>query len=467
MKKIAYDKVKLDSLKVIEDNKSYLKVAAVITKEGVYKYPDGRAFKCRKELLKAVPSAMSAKLTILDHPDSMVIMSQDQIYGFIEKPFFDNDKIRAVLAFNKKTTPPDFLEKVRAGLMKDVSIGFYYRPEFKTGQWNGATYDYIMRDIVIDHVAAGVLKGRCSFPSCGIGVDTMMRRIGLDPFAEYKDFADCVSKNQESKSDPEAYCAWLHKQTTGKTPAEDNTVKGGKNMKPKPKIDYGHAKSPEEIKEEFDKCVAKRMEEGAADTPPITKGQAEALCQAETEPADEPGPHPEQLDQEDFEACVTREMKAGLSREEAESKCKPSEGDQEAELTPMEKCVNAKMSDGVSREDAEAECRKEHPVGEGDQEDFEACVATKMQAGLSREEAEAQCKPSETDQEEEPTLLEKCLASQKEQGKSDEAARAWCEEELAGEHQEADALISESQELLKMKREKDILERKSNRRHPL
>ena len=35
------------------------------------------------------------------------------------------------------------------------------------------------------------------------------------PFAGYKDFADCVAKNQ-SKSDPEAYCATIMRAVEGK-----------------------------------------------------------------------------------------------------------------------------------------------------------------------------------------------------------------------------------------------------------
>jgi len=455
MKKIAYDNVKLDSVQIVKDSDKQLTVNAVISKEGVYPYPDGRALKCRRELHKMSRRLKyaGAKLIIHDHPDSMVIMSQQDVQGGVQNIFMDNGKVRAQLTFDKEFTSPEFLEKVRKASTKigealDVSIGFYYQPETEPGIWkdpltgNKHAYDYIMRDMLLDHVATGVLKGRCPAPACGIGVDTAIkiaRRIALDPFADYKDFADCVSKNQD-KSDPDAFCAWLHKQTTGKTPAEDNTVKGGKNMK-KTKADYGHAKNPEEIKAEFEKCVAERMAEGAEATPPITRGQAEALCQAGTEPADEPGPVAEQLDQEETGG--------------------------EPELTAYEKCVNAKMSDGVSREDAEAECRAEHPVAEGDQEDFDSCVATKMQAGLSREEAESQCKPAETDQDDEPSLMEKCVQNKKDEGLTEEEATEWCNAELAGEHQEATDLINESQELLKMKREKDILERKTNRRHPL
>ncbi|MCJ7767859.1 DUF2213 domain-containing protein [Candidatus Bathyarchaeota archaeon] len=214
MTKIGYDNMQVDSLQVIEDSRCCLKVNAVITKEGVHQYPDGRAFKSRMELLKATHTARNAKITILDHPDSLVVMSQKQMHGIVEKPFFDRDRIRAVLNFDKSTCPPDFLDKVRKSQLKDVSIGFYYQPDMTPGKWNDSNYDYVMRDIVIDHVAAGVVKGRCSFPDCGIGVDTMMKRIALDPFGEYADFADCVAKNQD-KADPEAYCATIKRSIEG------------------------------------------------------------------------------------------------------------------------------------------------------------------------------------------------------------------------------------------------------------
>ena len=55
---------------------------------------------------------------------------------------------------------------------------------------------------------------------------TNFKKLGFEkiedlqkPFADYKDFADCVSQNQ-SKDDPEAYCASIHHQATGKWPTE-------------------------------------------------------------------------------------------------------------------------------------------------------------------------------------------------------------------------------------------------------
>ena len=81
MKKIAYDSLNLDSLKIVEDSKCCLKVNAVISKAGVYRYEDGWARKSKMELLKATRTARYAKLTLHDHPDSKVIMSQKDLFG--------------------------------------------------------------------------------------------------------------------------------------------------------------------------------------------------------------------------------------------------------------------------------------------------------------------------------------------------------------------------------------------------
>ena len=172
-----------EPLQISEDVTCCLKVNAVIAKEGVYSFPagpNGESKQClwsRAELLKATRTARAAKIVIKEHPPGKVVTSQDEIYGTVEKPFFDRDRIRATLSFDKDITPPDFLEGIRAaaskeGTPKDVSIGFYYSEDNVPGDWHGQHYDLAMRNIVIDHVATGVWKGRCSYPNCGIGVSS-------------------------------------------------------------------------------------------------------------------------------------------------------------------------------------------------------------------------------------------------------------------------------------------------------
>jgi len=391
--------------------------------------------------LKATRTARAAKLIIHDHPDSMVIMSQNQMHGTVEKPFFDRDKMRAVLNFDKYVVPKAYIDGMRNKIGKkqpiDVSIGFYYQPDFTPGVWKGKPYDYVMKDIVIDHVAAGVLKGRCPSPACGIGVDSAMKRIALDPFGGYKDFADCVSKNQ-NKNNPEAYCATIKRKIEEAHASLGVSNYGGKNMKAK--MDYGHAKSPEEIEAEFNKCVAERMAEGANADPPITREQAEALCQPSTEPADEPTPF-EKLDQDElspWQKCIKEQTGEGKSVEEATEACKAKglvKGDQDA---AFDNCVERLVGEGKTREEAEKECRAEHPVAEGDQE------------------------------QEEKTPLERCIANRMEATEaSAEEARAWCEEELAGEHQEADSMIAHSDKLLRLREQHKIEQQRKRRRNPL
>ena len=178
-----------EPMQIAEDVSCCLKVNAVIAKEGIFTFPiDGRNQQClwsRQELLKATRTARAAKITIKDHPPNQIVTSQDEIYGTVEKPFFDRDRIRADLSFDKDITPPDFLESIRAaaakeGAPKDVSIGFYYNADMTPGLWHGQPYDLVMRNIVIDHVATGVWRGRCSYPNCGIGVSSIQMAAFID-----------------------------------------------------------------------------------------------------------------------------------------------------------------------------------------------------------------------------------------------------------------------------------------------
>jgi hypothetical protein len=251
LRKISVDNLQLDDLQIIEDSKCCLKVNAVITKAGVYDYSDTpvmhegksltKALKSAAELLKATRTARAAKLVVLEHPTHPmpVVTSQGQMKGNVEKPFFDRDKIRAQLNFDKQECSTDFLEKVRAAATKkgnplDVSIGFYHEVDPTPGNWKDqltgkeSAYDYIMRNIVIDHVACGVPRGRCSFPNCGIGADAVS--VSVDDILQgrlsrdYKTVQDCMSENKD-KQNPEAFCLWFMNQI-GKTDAVNNYLHG-------------------------------------------------------------------------------------------------------------------------------------------------------------------------------------------------------------------------------------------------
>ena len=86
---------------------------------------------------------------------------------------FVEDRIKADLIFFKDRYSPKYLADVKTGRAKSVSIGFFFECMPQTGEFRGEHYDYVKRDILIDHVAVGSWKGRCSYPACGIGVDAL------------------------------------------------------------------------------------------------------------------------------------------------------------------------------------------------------------------------------------------------------------------------------------------------------
>lgn len=202
-------------------------------------------------------------------------------------------------------------------------------------------------------------------------------------------------------------------------------------------------RTPEEIEAEFNKCVTERMAEGAQSEPPMTREQAEALCEAATKPEDEPGPVPEHLDSKDlskYQRTVKEYMKKGACLKDSIKMAKADGAVKTDEDAAFEHCVSRKMEEDKSREEAEKECRGEHPVAEEDQES---------------EEVEA-------------TPLERCVANRIEaEGESEEEATSWCKAELSGEHEAVDSMIANNKKLLDMRAKRDIERRRRNRLHPL
>ena len=181
---------------------------------------------------------------------------------------------------------------------------------------------------------------------------------------------------------------------------------------------------PERSKE-FNECVAARVADG------MPREQAEALCGAATKPEEEPVPPGGTLDQDEqspYQKCIAEQLEAGKTMEEAQEACKVKGEGKTDQDAAFDNCVDRKMEEGMTREEAEKACRVEHPL-----------------------EAEAQ---------EEPTPLEKCVATKVEEGMSEEEAKDWCEAELAGEHEKAADLIERNVELLKLKKEREIEQRR-------
>lgn len=194
----------------------------VIASEIVHQYEDGWAYKPADELEKAYWT-WEGRWAIADaHPEQGLLMDLGNIQGkTVNLRFVKNlndhntgrPNRRGILAdlvvFDRKT-PPDTLKAMKNGTKRDVSIGFFFTKDATPGNWNGQDYSYAQRAFMGDHTAFGLENGRCGFPNCGIGADELVATG--DPFAGYKNFEDCVAKNQ-NKDDPEAYCAVIKAKT--------------------------------------------------------------------------------------------------------------------------------------------------------------------------------------------------------------------------------------------------------------
>jgi len=160
-----------------EDDET-LTVPAIITREGVYDYDGMLIYEPAEEVEKAAFTAMNAWI-VEEHPPEIILSKPQLIRGTVRNPRFEKDRIKAELVFFKNRCNPKYLEDIKNGKAKSVSIGFFFDAIPQKGEWNGQHYDYVKRDILIDHVAVGSWQGRCSYPLCGIGVDTLK---GADPY---------------------------------------------------------------------------------------------------------------------------------------------------------------------------------------------------------------------------------------------------------------------------------------------
>ncbi len=177
MRKYAMDSIQLDKLEIQEDNETLTK-PAVITKEAVLDYDGDKVYESKEEVEKATFTAQNAWV-VEEHPVEVILTRAKDIRGTVRNPVFVEDRVKADLVFFKDRCPPKYLQDIRDGKARSVSIGFFYELIPESGEFKGQHYDYVKKDIFIDHVAVGNWRGRCSYPACGIGVDTL---LGADPY---------------------------------------------------------------------------------------------------------------------------------------------------------------------------------------------------------------------------------------------------------------------------------------------
>jgi len=80
--------------------------------------------------------------------------------------------VRANAYLFKKTLSKAFIEDIKSGKRRDVSVGFTYDTVDKPGEWQGEHFDYVQENLLINHVAVGVPVGRMRAPFIGLGCDS-------------------------------------------------------------------------------------------------------------------------------------------------------------------------------------------------------------------------------------------------------------------------------------------------------
>jgi hypothetical protein len=188
-RKIGTDYSTIDDKILVNDDK-WLAMPITIASEIVQQYDNGFAYKPADELEKMAMNAelVGAKpIKVLEHPHAdtnYLIQKQVDVSGKATNFRFVKNLIDAktkrpcrkgVLAdgwWNKQVTPKNVIDDILSGKMRDCSIGFSFDPDPSPGEFDGAKYDYIQRNIYLDHVAAPIPAGRCPGPICGIGYDS-------------------------------------------------------------------------------------------------------------------------------------------------------------------------------------------------------------------------------------------------------------------------------------------------------
>ena len=186
MKRLVYDTVPVDSVRTVDDN-GYLHVGVSnITKEQVAPYrgneipdfeklglkPDEiyNVYRPASELSKpeTVKSLNGIPILLKHAPDSAEEPASNRVGSTgtdakWEAPYLTN---------SLHIQDADAIRRINDGTMREISLGYFYTPVLKHGEFEGEPYDLIMTDIACNHVAL-VEEGRA-------GPDVLVKDAALN-----------------------------------------------------------------------------------------------------------------------------------------------------------------------------------------------------------------------------------------------------------------------------------------------
>jgi hypothetical protein len=190
--KIGTSQIELDSTKVILEDEKEIVIPALLAREAVLPYAQGKAFRPREELKSSLFTFDGAWCVSKRHPEHMLVTKPYEISGKVSDVQWD--EARALVKGNvhllKAKNDPAFIQDVKDGRLKDVSIGFIYEEDWTPGKYQGQPYDFVQRNLLINHVAVGVPRGRMTSPQVGLGLDSALAEmlegvcVAADPWEE-------------------------------------------------------------------------------------------------------------------------------------------------------------------------------------------------------------------------------------------------------------------------------------------
>lgn len=183
MRTVRTNKVEFDSGKQIREDADSIIVPAILTRESILPFGDGKGYRSAKELADAAWTLEGAWIVALNHISTVFVTNRADIRGKVENVQFDS-KINGVIGdikFLKKTCDQAFLEGVKKGELKDVSVAYFSEDVFTPGKFGDEPYDFVQTNFMFGHVAAGVPEGRCPSPFCGMSIDSLFAKEHKDP----------------------------------------------------------------------------------------------------------------------------------------------------------------------------------------------------------------------------------------------------------------------------------------------
>lgn len=192
MAKFGTSQIELDTTKIIYEDDKEIVIPAILAREGVLPYDEGKAFRPKEELEKSAFSFEGAWCTSKRHPPLKILTKPYEITGRVTDTTYDAARtlVKGNVHLLKAKNDSGFIEDVKSGRLKDVSMGFLFEDVWTPGEFQGQKYDYVQRNILVNHIAVGVPVGRMRSPAIGLGLDAVLEDIlnsvtvAADPWEE-------------------------------------------------------------------------------------------------------------------------------------------------------------------------------------------------------------------------------------------------------------------------------------------